>query len=163
VNSAIKELRYDNVLLITTQDLIGYCSKEETITVPAVKVEHKEKAELSFVTENFEGLYLPFRDVALDRHGTFKAAANLLCRRFRWEKVGKTARGTSMWDLREKFPEDSDLFDLWIIAHWEGWNLLGVRWKSRHSDAENGKASIGKMQLEAFKRRCERIGLEYPF
>jgi hypothetical protein len=63
--------------------------------------------------------------------------------------------------LREKFPEDLDLFDLWIIAHWEEWNLNGVWWKSRHSDAEEEEASIGKMQLDAFIRRCGRMGLKY--
>jgi hypothetical protein len=162
VNSAIKELRNQNVRLITTGDLIGFSREEEMTIFPAVKVEHKGNgAELSFVKETLGSLYIPFRDVVLDRHGTIRAAAHVLCRRFRLERIGRTAGfGIPMWNLTEKFPEDSDLFDLWIIAHWEEWNLKGLGWKSRHSLAEEGEASIGRMQLDALRQRCRRMGLE---
>jgi hypothetical protein len=78
VKPVIKELRLSNVRLITTEDLIGVSRLEETTIFPAVKVAHKEKAELSFVTETFEGVYLPFRHVVLDRHGTLEAATHVL-------------------------------------------------------------------------------------
>lgn len=151
-----KQLIFQGVRFVTAEDLI-LVSDEGTITVVAAKVENGKT--LSIVKETFIDGHLQFHDVALDEHGTIQAAIHLLRRCFRWEKIAQTARfNTPIWKLKAKRLED---FDLFVIAHWEGWNLTGVSWAERNYLAQTSDMSLGKMECDTFERRCRRLGLRY--
>jgi hypothetical protein len=157
VKPVIKQLRPSpNVRLLTTEDLIVFSPEivefPERTTFPAVRVEDKGNgAEVSIGKETFKGWRLPFQDVALDRHGTIEAARRVLGRCFWWERVTEID-GSPVWRLRVRRYGDVG-FQLFLIAHWVGWNAAGIKWDERNYLAQNCEMFLGKMDRDAFMRR----------
>ena len=116
---------------------------------------------VSIVKETFEDGHLPFRDVALDDHGTIAAAIRVLGRCFWWERATEID-GSPVWRLRVRRYGDVG-FELFLIAHWVDWNAAGIRWDERNYLAQNCEMALGKMELKTFVRRCERLGFTHCF
>jgi hypothetical protein len=148
------------VRLLTIEELV--MESRVATSFPAVRIEDQGcGAVVSVGQETFTGADLPFRDVAFDVHGTIEAAGNFLRKHFWWERVAPEIVGMELSAFRlrvRNYREEG--FELFVIAHWEGWNTQGVTWEKRNGIVRRS-GECGWMQVNTFVQRCHRMGLIY--
>ena len=156
--------KFKPLRIVTHSTLVRYTAFGGT-AFPALRIESKIEGtergvEISLLPRHLNWRVV-FDGISLDEHGVTAAAIHLLLRAFRWKEGQRVLswEEMSVWELLDRRSPEEDNRDLWVIAHWQDWNVAGILWDDRFYRALKDGIFPRDTTFDAFKKRYERMPL----